>query len=50
MDLNANEVFGWAAATISTILHFSQILEYIKLCKGKIRYIDAPNLNAFINF
>ena len=50
MDLNTNEVFGWAAASISTILHFNQILEYIKLCKGKIRYIDAPNLNAFIKY
>ena len=50
MEINIIEVFGWLSACFSIILYFSPILKYLKLCKGKMRYNDAPNLKVFGNY
>ena len=50
MKINTFEIFGWTAASISILLYSSPIIEYIKLCKGKIRYNDTPNLKVLFNY
>ena len=50
MVININEAFGWAAACISIFLHFSPIPTYLKICKGQIRFNDAPNLKVLANY
>ena len=50
MAININEVFGWSATCISIILHFSPIINYLKLCKGQISYNETPNLKVLVNY
>ena len=50
MKINTFEVFGWTATSISIILYFTPMIEYIKLCKGQIRYNDTPNLKVLFNY
>lgn len=48
--INTNDVFGWIAVCLSIILFFSPIPLYFKLCRGKIRYSDCPNLKVLGNY
>ena len=50
MMMNANDIFGWIAACLTIICYFSPIPLYFKLCRGKIRYNDCPNLKVLINY
>ena len=50
MAINIIEVFGWSSACISIILYFSPIPYYLKVCKGQIRFNDAPNLIVLGNY
>ena len=50
MEINIIEVFGWIAACLSIILYFSPIQQYFKLCQGKIRFNDTPNLKVIGNY
>ena len=50
MKINANEVFGWSAAFLSIITYIFPISTYLKVCKGQVRFNDAPNLRVLLNY
>jgi len=50
MEFNVNEAFGWTASCVSIILYFSPIPIFFKLCKGKLRYNETPNLTVILNY
>ena len=50
MMINTNDIFGWIAVCLTIIIYFSPTILYFKLCKGKIRYNDCPNLKVLINY
>ena len=50
MKINTNEVFGWSAAFLSLIVYIFPVPIYFKLCKGQIRFNDAPNLKVLLNY